>query len=84
MNRSLKLIDMGDYFTPVDFEYLRKFNAFNIFAVIALACLPFVMLFVISFVILLFQTRRSVGSWTLAFKVLTRKIAQSSETSSPP
>lgn len=84
MNRTHKLLDMGDYFTPIDFEFLEKYNNVDIFTMLALTCIPIVMLFVTGWLLLLFQVRRNVGSWTLAWKVCMRRIAQLSETSSPP
>ena len=54
---------------------------------LALSCLPLAMMAVLLATVFcgwLFQGRRTLGSWTLAFKVSTRRIAQLFATSSPP
>ena len=83
MNRTKKLamVEFNDMVFWVDPEELKgkDFAKAMVFA-----WAPLVALLAAVFCASLFQAKRTLGSWTLAFKVSTRRIAQSFATSSPP
>ena len=85
MNNSSRvlLIDINDQFWPIDEEWLAKHNQVNPFFLILLLFLyPFLCVLLIAFCTSLFQEWRAHRSWSLAWRLSTKKIARSFATSS--
>ena len=83
-SRKLAMVELNDMVFWVDPDDLEGQDFFK---TLALSCLPLAMLAAVLAVVFcgwLFQGRRTLGSWTLAFKVSTRRIGQLFATSSPP
>jgi hypothetical protein len=83
-SRKLAMVEFNDMVFWVDPEELK---GHDFATTLALSCLPLAMMAALLATIFcgwLFQGRRTLGSWTLAFKVSTRRIAQLFATSSPP
>jgi hypothetical protein len=79
--KKLAMVEFNDMVFWVDPDELKGQN----FAKAMLfAWTPLLALLALIFCASLFQARRALGSWTLAFRVSTRRIAQSFATSSPP
>jgi hypothetical protein len=83
MNASRRLVpvEINDMMFFMDPEELKGLD-FGV--ALALSFLPLLALLAVVFAVALLEGRRTLGSWTLAFRVCTRRIAQSFATSSPP